>query len=270
MDSIRDLEFADAASCLKCGKERSAAKIAERMGLCSACDEVGFFLKINGLFEASPSDSTCSMVVRKELDTDRLPESQNRFWQEIESKTLKLLSSSTPYRRFTADDFHGLLRFLDEHVAVPPGLRGLWNKRDAVLMLSGDEIVGLLDAALAQPRTNVATSSVANTATAPNAVTNSKLEKPIKIPSDKAIQCYRLHIITGLKQKEIAMKVYGKASSQGQVSRDISTVNQFVVAGHVLPDLNWSREKIPSIDPAKIEKGRRLDKGRRYKDQPRD
>lgn len=85
-----------------------------------------------------------------------------------------------------------------------------------------------------------------------------------KVPSERAIQCYRLSIIRGdvLDQRSIARQVYGAATKQYQVSRDLKAVKAWIEAGNILPDLEARRPTTTTMDPRKLEQGPRRD-GRR-------
>jgi hypothetical protein len=65
-----------------------------------------------------------------------------------------------------------------------------------------------------------------------------------------------------LTQSAIARQVYGDASKQSQVSRDIKRVTQWIQDGNVLPDLEMFKPKIHSVDPSKLDKGPRADRGK--------
>jgi hypothetical protein len=84
-------------------------------------------------------------------------------------------------------------------------------------------------------------------------------------PSEKAIQCYRLMVIRGdvLTQAEVARQVYGDRRKQSNVSRDIKRVEAWLSAGNVLPDLTTPKPRTFPVDPAKLDTGRREDRGRR-------
>jgi len=76
-------------------------------------------------------------------------------------------------------------------------------------------------------------------------------------PTEKAFQCYRIKVIQGDEstQASIAKKVYGDASKQSQVSRDLRRVSDWISAGNVLPDLERPKPKIYTTDPSKLDKG---------------
>jgi hypothetical protein len=83
-----------------------------------------------------------------------------------------------------------------------------------------------------------------------------------KHPSDTAIAAYRLWFVMGRPQKEIAevlQQETGQSVSQGQVSRWISRVTTYVNAGNVLPDAPKVMTKSKSIDPSRIDIGKRTD-----------
>ena len=86
----------------------------------------------------------------------------------------------------------------------------------------------------------------------------------IREPSKIVIAAYRYHILRGEKQAKIAEKLtaeFGSPVSQGQVSRWIREVRQYIEAGNVLPDLDGEKlnQKPTATDPAIIEMGERED-----------
>ena len=87
----------------------------------------------------------------------------------------------------------------------------------------------------------------------------------LEAPSEKAMQCYRLKFLRGdtRTQASLAREVYGDRGKQYQVSRDIKAITAWIKAGNVLPDLDTSRPKITSVDPSQLDKGPRMDRGRK-------
>jgi hypothetical protein len=98
----------------------------------------------------------------------------------------------------------------------------------------------------------------------PTSVVKEKTPPKPKEPSVKAIQCYRLVVIRGdsRTQENIAKEVYGKNGKQYQVSRAIESVKEWIKAGNVLPDLTEPKPKTYTVDPARLDRGPRKDKGR--------
>ena len=86
----------------------------------------------------------------------------------------------------------------------------------------------------------------------------------LKPPTDKEVQCYRLAFLYGEKktQKQIAAEVFGDRTKQYRVSRAIRHVELWIKAGNVLPDLNDPKPRVISVDPRKLDAGRRGDTGR--------
>lgn len=84
----------------------------------------------------------------------------------------------------------------------------------------------------------------------------------VRRPSDNAIAAWRLRDIKGLKtQNEIADRLtneLGRPISQGQVSRWLKDVENYLAAGNVLPNPTPSSRARP-IDPSAINEGRRRD-----------
>jgi hypothetical protein len=85
---------------------------------------------------------------------------------------------------------------------------------------------------------------------------------PAKMPKEIALSAYRLWIATGATQTQLAEKlsqVHQKKIGQGQVSRWIKEVKEFVKAGNILPDPPKTSPKILTTDPATIDRGERQD-----------
>lgn len=92
-----------------------------------------------------------------------------------------------------------------------------------------------------------------------------------KPPLEMALQMYRLRILQGKKQKDIAeemSKRLGRRFTQGAVSRYIKQVEKWISDGNILPELPRLTKKPDTMDPAELEKGRRLD-GRVSRQRPR-
>jgi len=89
-----------------------------------------------------------------------------------------------------------------------------------------------------------------------------------KAPSPEAFQCYRIKCITGTErtQASIANEVHGDPRFQSKVSRDLRRVQAWIAAGNVLPDMDGAKPRIHSVDPARLDMGRRRDDGRRADD----
>ncbi len=78
-------------------------------------------------------------------------------------------------------------------------------------------------------------------------------------PPDRALKAYRLSLIKGETQAEIAKALQ---TNQGQVSRDITRVTDWVAAGNVLPDLDFGKPKIINKSPKQLIAGNRTDNRR--------
>ena len=78
---------------------------------------------------------------------------------------------------------------------------------------------------------------------------------PVKRPSEKAFQAWRLRDLTGWKQKQIAKKL---DTNQGQVSKWYKAVKEYLDAANIFPDLGVTG-KPQSIDPTVIDMGARSD-----------
>ncbi len=86
---------------------------------------------------------------------------------------------------------------------------------------------------------------------------------PVKRPSDDSFRIYRLSISTGQGQARIAelfRKATGRPMSQGQVSRHLKWVKDWLDAGNHCPELApLAVRKITPVDPAELDKGARRD-----------
>ncbi len=98
------------------------------------------------------------------------------------------------------------------------------------------------------------------TATSANDI--KQAEKPkIKLPSENAMKAWRLHDLLGISnQTELAKKMTqnGVPTNQGQVSKWLKQVKDYMEAGGVLPELPMM-DKPTAIDPSKIDMGKRQD-----------
>jgi hypothetical protein len=100
--------------------------------------------------------------------------------------------------------------------------------------------------------------------------------RALKEPSKDAIAAYRLNLLTGKTQTELAQVLTNQLKrpvDQGTVSRWLTQVKAWLDAGNVLPDLTVARERKPApIDPERIDLGERQDgrakrqRGRRNSD----
>ncbi len=96
----------------------------------------------------------------------------------------------------------------------------------------------------------------------PTAVAEPDKPKPIKPPSKKALQAWRLKTMLGLEtQQAIAdeMTRQGTRATQGDVSRWLKEVEACQAAGYILPDPPHLDSKPEPIDPDVIEMGARQD-----------
>jgi hypothetical protein len=86
--------------------------------------------------------------------------------------------------------------------------------------------------------------------------------RKLKAPSKEAIAAYRLKVLQGKKQARIASemsKEFGRKFNQGTISRYIKSAEKWISAGNVLPNLPKMTHKPQSIDPARLDLGRRTD-----------
>lgn len=85
----------------------------------------------------------------------------------------------------------------------------------------------------------------------------------IKTPCDRALTTYRLWVAKHgtVSQRELAAELtsHGVLTTQGQVSKDIKAVKKFLHAGNVLPVLEPPKRRPITIDPSRIDVGRRAD-----------
>lgn len=91
-------------------------------------------------------------------------------------------------------------------------------------------------------------------------------EKPpsvnVKQPTEKALQAWRLQTLLGINdQTELAQKLTqnGVSATQGQVSRWLKQVKDYLEAGNVLPGLP-TMSKTQTVDPSVIDMGERKDR----------
>ena len=92
---------------------------------------------------------------------------------------------------------------------------------------------------------------------------DSKLATGKQPPSNDAIACYRALLATGLRQTELAKVLTTELKrpiSQGQVSRWIKQVEEWIKAGNVFPSLpKMERKKPDTSEPRTLELGPRKD-----------
>jgi len=85
----------------------------------------------------------------------------------------------------------------------------------------------------------------------------------IKRPSEIALKTWRLRDLEGINnQTKLAKRLaeLGVPSTQGQVSRRLRKVEDYLEAGNILPEIKPLISKPDSIDPALIDMGKRQDK----------
>ncbi len=83
-----------------------------------------------------------------------------------------------------------------------------------------------------------------------------------KRPPENALTAWRLRDLQGINdQTNLAKEMIklGVPATQGQVSRWLKQVEEYLKAGNILPDLKPMRHKPDSVDPAVIEMGQRQD-----------
>lgn len=123
---------------------------------------------------------------------------------------------------------------------------------DAIALGHGDDRLTITTAAVGQEDAEI----VAGGAVAP------AQEFRAKEPSKTALAAYRLSLLRGLKQTEVAeelSKQIGRRVYQGQVSRWLDLVRTWLKAGNVFPDLPRAANRAASVEPAVIEMGPRGD-----------
>jgi hypothetical protein len=101
--------------------------------------------------------------------------------------------------------------------------------------------------------------------------TNKEKPKRIKQPTRKMWLAWRLSVAEGIRpQGEVARKLIeeGFYATQGQVSRWVGKVRDYLAAGDPLPPFHELNGKPMSIDPAKLDMGERQD-GRTPRQRPR-
>jgi hypothetical protein len=133
--------------------------------------------------------------------------------------------------------------------AAPSRLHHEWR-------LAPDPIV------LAKTSTPTPADTIGDTESAASSVGSDNPGKKLKAPSIVAMMVYRLSFLKGQKQKTIAIelsKELGRPICQGMVSKHLKRVTQWIKEGNVLPDLLVVAKKPTSIDPTKLNLGRRMD-----------
>ena len=104
-------------------------------------------------------------------------------------------------------------------------------------------------------------STVTNSNATPPGDTEKTKTPEVKRPSENAFKAWRLRDLLGInKQTELAKKMTEKGvpANQGQVSRWLKQVEEYMAAGGVLPELP-KMDKPTAIDPSKIDMGERQD-----------
>ncbi|MGC9258582.1 MAG: hypothetical protein ACP5I8_00685 [Phycisphaerae bacterium] len=77
-----------------------------------------------------------------------------------------------------------------------------------------------------------------------------------KEPERQAVKAYRLVVVTGKSQSEVATMM---GTYQGKISRWVNKTTAWIKAGNVLPDIEGLHAKPISVDPAIIDMGERKD-----------
>lgn len=86
-------------------------------------------------------------------------------------------------------------------------------------------------------------------------------KRKLREPPQDAFKCYRLFLVTGKKQTQLAetlSRELHRPIDQSAVSRWLKQVKEWLEAGNVLPDLTAERGRKPKtirMDPAKIDRG---------------
>ncbi len=97
---------------------------------------------------------------------------------------------------------------------------------------------------------------------APMQVNPTSKNEPIKRPSDRALQAWRLRDLKRIKtQQGLADKMteFGVLATQGEVSRWLAEVEKYREAGNSPPSIKPLSAEPSSMDPKKIDLGRRQD-----------
>ena len=166
--------------------------------------------------------------------------------------------------------FGALARHMD--IAQPDGS---FVSRGAILMRLADAIApaGLTSVragrAVAVPTEREGTADDSSLLTS-----REKAAKKLQPPTDRAIKTYRAIFVSGIRnQTELATYLTreGVPTNQGQVSRDLKTVTEFIVAGGVLPDVFSGQSDAQAVDPSRLALGKRTDgRTKRQREKGRD
>jgi len=82
-------------------------------------------------------------------------------------------------------------------------------------------------------------------------------------PSEMALAAYRLSLVTGANQEEIAnvlQKQFREPVTQPKVSRMVRRVQRYLNAGNILPPPPKTPQHAKSFDPSTLELGERTDR----------
>ncbi len=108
--------------------------------------------------------------------------------------------------------------------------------------------------------------ALTGTAKAPRNEKPPVLRKPPRKPSKTARTAYRVFMSAGQEKPtttaEILSKEWNKTIGQGQVSRWVNQVREWLKAGKILPDIdadNLPRPRVVPANPAKLDQGKRTD-----------
>ena len=149
------------------------------------------------------------------------------------------------------EDSRGLLAFLNM-------LRGLEGLADLRSIEAWEKLRPDLERFAVRQGTPAA--AVGGETTPPAGVEQTKTPE-VKRPSENAFRAWRLRDLMGISnQTELAEKMTenGVPANQGQVSRWLKQVEEYMAAGGVLPKLS-KMDKPAAIDPSKIDLGKRQD-----------
>lgn len=89
-----------------------------------------------------------------------------------------------------------------------------------------------------------------------------KKKRPPKEPSPEDFAAYKLYVIGGIKQEQVAKELeraFGKPFHQGGVSRSVGRVRTFLNAGGIMSSLEQAKANVDTVDPSVIEMGARQD-----------
>ncbi len=193
---------------------------------------------------------------RIELDK-RIAEREHREFECTELKPYSYRSTAQPSLLVTRDGLAALLVQFGELLArkTHEADRGGAQPKASDVSQGGDEAEPIEDSG-----------SEENGKETPHArseeLSSDAKARPVKRPSDNALKAWRLRDLKGINdQTELAAKLIeqGVSATQGQVSRWLKQVEEYLKAGNVLPTIDPLTSQPDSMDPNTLDMGKRQD-----------